>query len=512
MDIVVLLPSFYLIQSTFGPARYSAAAISRFGDFLPESKVIDLDAAFLKFFGVYSKEFSIVTKKFCLKMLNSDLEPLKKKLLTLLDEHFNCSNVDNIICSIPAFYVGEPNQDDILLYFNYIILDYLRKKYPSAFILLGGIGLYQIVDKKFEELDFSIVDKIYHYAITSKKEFLKLLHIDSNDTHYYSPHVNEIVNSQDLEYSYSDILTYSNIEKSYKVPNKYIKMFSMKLSQGCVGRCAFCGDSDLKLKIYNPGIVYDNIKRYHDFGYNAMFLLDCSVNPTRKVAENLCNFLVKNNLDITWSASCRFHDTDYDFFKMMQEAGCRRLCFGSETVSDKVLNYIQKDITRDKIIEGLENSHRAGIWNLLNFIFGLPYETYEDALCIIEFILEYHEYIDECVCNKFFLNPFSLFFRQADKFNLQVTSNINPKVEKVKSGPIFQFITEYSEIYGRSSQEIQEYTQNILRIINSTIVKEYVKVVPIHLTLMLLDVFKGDKAKARAFLKSNNFCGCIPSK
>ena len=65
--------------------------------------------------------------------------------------------------------------------------------------------------------------------------------------------------------------------------------------------------------------------------------------------------------------------------KEMYAAGCRRIYYGWESGSQKVLDVLQKDLTPEQIIETAKMTRRAGIWTKVFIIVGSPGETMEDV-------------------------------------------------------------------------------------------------------------------------------------
>jgi radical SAM superfamily enzyme YgiQ (UPF0313 family) len=71
---------------------------------------------------------------------------------------------------------------------------------------------------------------------------------------------------------------------------------------------------------------------------------------------------------------------DREFIALLARSGCVELNFGAETGSDRLLALIDKDVTTDQMIQGVE---KLGVWgaSIEPYIFwmsGLPTETPED--------------------------------------------------------------------------------------------------------------------------------------
>ena len=92
----------------------------------------------------------------------------------------------------------------------------------------------------------------------------------------------------------------------------------------------------------------------------------------------ICLELQKRNINISWSAQARVDRVDEEILQQMKESGCKELYFGAESGSNKILRYLQKGFTKDKIIEAFEICHKVGIKPGMYLIVGVPTENKED--------------------------------------------------------------------------------------------------------------------------------------
>jgi radical SAM superfamily enzyme YgiQ (UPF0313 family) len=73
---------------------------------------------------------------------------------------------------------------------------------------------------------------------------------------------------------------------------------------------------------------------------------------------------------------------------MMKRAGVATVAFGLESASKRVLSKLDKRVSVEKVAEAIKLSQDAGIEVELFTMFGLPYETYDDALETLRFVRE----------------------------------------------------------------------------------------------------------------------------
>ena len=69
---------------------------------------------------------------------------------------------------------------------------------------------------------------------------------------------------------------------------------------------------------------------------------------------------------------------DYPLLKHMHRAGCRRIYYGWESGSQRMLDVLKKDLTPEVIINAAKMTRRAGIWAKVYLIVGSPGETAAD--------------------------------------------------------------------------------------------------------------------------------------
>jgi anaerobic magnesium-protoporphyrin IX monomethyl ester cyclase len=92
----------------------------------------------------------------------------------------------------------------------------------------------------------------------------------------------------------------------------------------------------------------------------------------------MCDEILRRGLKLEWVANTRADCVDYPLLKHMHRAGCRRIYYGWESGSQRMLDVLKKDLTPEQIIEAARMTRRAGIWAKVYLIVGSPGETSED--------------------------------------------------------------------------------------------------------------------------------------
>ena len=75
-----------------------------------------------------------------------------------------------------------------------------------------------------------------------------------------------------------------------------------------------------------------------------------------------------------------------EVIKMMKRAGVSTIAFGLESASERVLSKLGKHISTEKVAKAIKLAQNEEIEVELFTVFGLPYETFKDAIMTLEFV------------------------------------------------------------------------------------------------------------------------------
>ncbi|TAJ69800.1 MAG: radical SAM protein [Phenylobacterium sp.] len=185
---------------------------------------------------------------------------------------------------------------------------------------------------------------------------------------------------------------------------------AFQFTVGCVSDCAFCNRASEHGKISPPKEVVDQIEAaVTEFGVREFLFLNSELNFGRTYVHRFCEEIIRRRLDIRWVDSCEFRGLDRDTLEIMRDAGCVALWFGLESVSERILSYIQKRVVPEHAVRILSEADRLGIFSCLNFICGLPSETADDVEITANFLRDHHAVINATMVNIFYLQggPFA---------------------------------------------------------------------------------------------------------
>jgi len=152
----------------------------------------------------------------------------------------------------------------------------------------------------------------------------------------------------------------------------------MITSRGCPGKCTYCYTATRPLRRRSAENIFEEIAvLYTKFGIKEIAFYDdiFTIYPTTVI--QLCNLLIKNTIDISWSCFARADFVTLDLLKIMKSAGCHQIMYGIESGSEMILRNIKKEVSLIKCKEAITLTKKAGIKVFCAFMFGNPGETAE---------------------------------------------------------------------------------------------------------------------------------------
>jgi len=180
---------------------------------------------------------------------------------------------------------------------------------------------------------------------------------------------------------------------------------SIVTSRGCPFQCIFCARN-----------VFGNVTRAHSAGYlirmirhlkdayhvRSLSFEDENFVIYRKRLVEFCSRFIEEGLDITWDCASNVNAVTPEMLALMRRAGCWQINYGIESGSQRILDFIKKGTTVEKIREALTMTKRAGIHTKGYFIIGHPTETSQSIQETIDFIKR----IDLDIFQMSFMVPF----------------------------------------------------------------------------------------------------------
>ncbi len=165
--------------------------------------------------------------------------------------------------------------------------------------------------------------------------------------------------------------------------------------RGCPYTCNFCYRMDKGFRPRSADSIIKEVKLLQKeyaityFTFNDELLMS-SVERT----VELCNRFIEEDLKIRWLCNGRlnFASKDIEMLRLMKKAGCVFINYGIESMDNAALKNMNKALTTEMIIKGIENTLEAEISPGLNIIFGNIGESRKSIENDVEFLLKYDDH------------------------------------------------------------------------------------------------------------------------
>ncbi len=186
-------------------------------------------------------------------------------------------------------------------------------------------------------------------------------------------------------FNWKGILARAEIDKIKSKGNYLIPIIS---SRGCTHQCSFCYRHMKGIRQFSPRYIIEQIK-YLQREYDIHFFqfIDELTNVTKKWCHEFCDLLDSENMNITYVINgARASNVDEYILRRFKETGCIKIGFGYETGSQKILEYIDKGISKEKNYEVGKLLKKVGLYDAAQIVIGFPPESPETIRETIEFL------------------------------------------------------------------------------------------------------------------------------
>jgi radical SAM superfamily enzyme YgiQ (UPF0313 family) len=157
-------------------------------------------------------------------------------------------------------------------------------------------------------------------------------------------------------------------------------MLNLQTKRGCPFQCIYCTYPHIegrRLRLMDPASVADTAKALEDAGAKYFFIVDSAFNAdiahSLAVAEQFRN----KGVSIPWGAFLAPLQMPGTYFDTLERAGLTHVEFGTESLSDRVLQAYGKPFRRQWVLEAHGQAKDAGLHIAHYFLLGGPEETSE---------------------------------------------------------------------------------------------------------------------------------------
>jgi hypothetical protein len=198
----------------------------------------------------------------------------------------------------------------------------------------------------------------------------------------------------------------------------------LAITRGCYWeKCAFC----TLYKVIGPGFRQRTLEQ----------VMDDIETVTRRWKSDVIYFVVEDmppplfkalpaalkrrGLKVKWWTDARLERNLFtdELCRDLHESGCRRIAFGFESASQRLLELMEKGTSIDEADGILRRLAQAGISNTLYTMIGFPTETQAEARLTLEWLRAHKECVDEVSLRIFYIDHLSKVFEHPDHYDVQ---------------------------------------------------------------------------------------------
>lgn len=237
-------------------------------------------------------------------------------------------------------------------------------------------------------------------------------------------------------------------------------VYPIGTSRGCPFSCAFCSNNVVfgrRYRFRSPKNIVDEIELLinHYKAKEIYFREDLfTVNKQRVIG--ICDEIRRRGLHFKWECESRVDTINEEMLRTMKEAGCELVWFGVESGSQRILDYLNKQITLPQVREAYKLCKQVGIKAGASFMIGVPSETMDEIQKTIELAKELKSELEFAWFNIFTGYPTSPLYEYVKENNLY-EKEINHGILITKTDEFDRARLE--EIQRQANKEVNRGTQ-----------------------------------------------------
>ncbi len=315
------------------------------------------------------------------------------RIVDSLAEDYNYGDVERIIKKYDPDVVGITSTTSMIPD-AYVIAKIAKRYNENVKIVMGGPHVTFLPERTFQEcpyIDFIVRGE----GELTFRELIDSLERDRDPSNILGLSINlrDKVKNNPPRPLIKDIDTIPMPSYDLLPMEKYqangVRFGTVMTSRGCPFNCAFCSSSlqfGKRWRGHSDSRVIEELKHLHEkYRIREIEFLDDTFTLNKHRAIRIARRIVKEGLDISWSASSRVDTFTEEVAEAMKKSGCHTIYFGIESGSRKTLNFIGKGITPEQSISAVKKAKRHKLRALGSFVIGFPEETKEDIKKTIKF-------------------------------------------------------------------------------------------------------------------------------
>ena len=175
--------------------------------------------------------------------------------------------------------------------------------------------------------------------------------------------------------------------------NSTDRYLAMITGRGCPYNCNFCLNLEPGIRLRPMEDVVEEIKKYQkDYNLSYIAFWDELFMLSEKRVAEFHELIMKDNIKIRYWCTGRFNIVNSNILKMLKETGCQIIDYGIEQFDNFALQKMNKKLTEEQIIKGIELTQKHDITIAFNIIFGNTGDTRESLKKSLALLDKYNDF------------------------------------------------------------------------------------------------------------------------
>ena len=245
----------------------------------------------------------------------------------------------------------------------------------NARIILGGSGFTIFPVEFMQALD---VD----YGIVGEGERLSLL-LDALEKNLDVKQIPGVLTKEKTDIVYEP--WGGDIKRHFNPANPNMQfylssggMLNLQTKRGCPFHCTYCTYPHIegaRMRFFPPREVARNARELQDAGAKYIFITDSAFNASYDHSSQVAKAFIEARVSIPWGGFFAPTIPPDDYFKLMADAGLTHVEFGTESLSDTVLNNLRKPFASGDVFAAHEKALEASLHIAHYLLLGGPGEN-----------------------------------------------------------------------------------------------------------------------------------------
>lgn len=327
----------------------------------------------------------------------------------------------------------------------YHIIKQIKRINRKTFVVLGGVHASALFDQLFdyfsEYIDFIICGE-------GEKSLLSLADALSNNTDYrnisglvYRNGQKKIVANpvSDIVHNLDDLPLPDFSYAADEIKRK--KTAFLITSRGCPVNCMFCSTSSFwgqKVRMNSPQRIMDEVEMVKRLGAKYLFFHDDTFNLGISRTIEIAGML--KTMNVEYAVQCRVKPVNDEMIAALVDSGCKHISWGVESLSDKILEKINKNISKEEARCAFETCapYSDKLTTSAYCCVGIPGETENTIKETVDYMNKYIKSTQGPGASMLYILPGTRLYQ-----DLVRNGRFNPSLW-IKTGAVYYYTKEHS--------------------------------------------------------------------